>query len=133
MLAATNNHLSVVKQLVDAKKNGKQTDSNGNGIWHLMALNYGQKDREAVSSKMVKKDKDDFNLMKELILQGISLDSINNEGETALMIAVKKENLELIKILLNLGASPDIFKPDGDNALSLAETSGNIEVLNLLR
>ena len=71
--------------------------------------------------------------MKELISQVISLESINNDGETALMIAVKRENLELVKIMLNLGASPDIFKPDGDNALSLAEASGNIEVLNLLR
>ena len=74
-----------------------------------------------------------FNLMKVLISQGISLDSINNDGETALMIAVKRENLELVKILLNLGASPEIITPDGENALSLAETSGNIEVLNLLR
>ena len=133
LLAATNNHLSVVKQLVDAKQNGKQTDSNGNGIWHLMAMSYGQKNTEVVSTEIVKKDKDNFNLMKELISQGISLDSINNDGETALIIAVKRENLELVKIMLNRGASPDIITPDGENALSLAETSGNIEVLNLLR
>ena len=71
--------------------------------------------------------------MKKLFSQGISLDSINNDGETALMLAVKRENLELVKIMLNLGASPDISTLDGDNAISLAEKSGNIEILNLLR
>ena len=133
LLAATNNHLSVVMQLVDAKQNGKQTDSNGNGIWHLMAMGYGQKNTEDVSTETVKEDKDNFNLMKELISQGISLDSINIDGETALMIAVKRENSELVKSLLNLGASPDIFSTDGENALSLAEKTGNIEILNLFR
>ena len=133
LLAATNNHLSVVKQLVDAKQNGKQTDSNSNGIWHLLAMSYGQKNTETVSYEIVKKDKDNFNLMKEVISQGISLDAINNDGETALMIAVKRESLELVKILLNLGASPETISTEGENALSLAETSGNIEILNLLR
>ncbi len=71
--------------------------------------------------------------MKDLVSLGISLDSKNNNGETALMIAVKRENLDLVKIMLNLGASPDIFTSDGENALSLAKTSGNIEILNLLR
>ena len=123
----------LVKQFVDAKQNGKQTDSNGNGIWHLMAMSDEQNNTEEDSTELVKKDKDNFNLMKELISQGISLDSINNDGETALIIAVKRENLELVKILLNLGASPNILTPDGENALSLAETSGNNEVLNLLR
>ena len=36
LLAATNNHLSVVKQLVDAKQNGTQTDYNGNGIYEVL-------------------------------------------------------------------------------------------------
>ena len=91
-----------------------------------------QKNTEEISTEIAKEDKNNFNLMKELISQGISLDSINNDGETALIIAVKGENFELVKILLNLGASPDIFTPDGDNALSMAEKSGNIEILNLL-
>ena len=65
--------------------------------------------------------------MKELISQGVSLDSINGDGETALMIAVKRENLKLVKILLRLGASTDITKPGGENAFSLAEVSGNID------
>ena len=133
LLAATNKHLSVVKHLVNAKQNSKQTDSNGNGIWHLIAMSYAQKNTEVLSTKIVKKNKDNFNLMKELISQGISLDSINNDGETALMIAVKRENLELVKLLKNLGASPYIYTPNGENALSLAETSGNIEILKLLR
>ena len=94
---------------------------------------YGQKNTEDVSTETVKEDKENFNLMKELVSQGISLDSINNDGETALMIAVKRENLELVKLLKNLGASPYIYTPNGENALSLAETSGNIEILKLLR
>ena len=133
LLAATNNHLPVIKQLADAKQNGVQTDSNGNCIWHLMAMIDGQKNKEEDSTKIVKKDIENLNLMKELILQGISLDSINNDGETALMKAVKRENLKLVKIFLKLGASPDITTASGENALSMAKTTGNIEVLNLLR
>ena len=83
--------------------------------------------------QIAKKDKENFNLMKELISQGVSLDSINGDGETALMIAVKRENLKLVKILLRLGASTDITTPGGENAFSLAEASGNIDVLKLLR
>ena len=133
LLAATNNHLPVLKQLVNAKQNVEQTDSNGNCIWHLIALIDGQKNTEVDSAEITKKDKDNLNLMKERSSHGISLDSINYNGETALMLAVKRENLKLVKILLKLGASPDIITPSGENALSLAKTSGNIEVLNLLR
>ena len=89
--------------------------------------------KEKDANEIVKKDTENLNLMKGLISQGISLDSINNDGETALMIAVKRENLKLVKILLKLGASPDIFTPDGETALSLAKKSGNIDVLDLLR
>ena len=92
---------------MDAKQNGKQTDSNGNGIWHLMAMSYGQKNTEAISTEIVKKDKDNFNLMKELISQGISLDSINNDGETALIIAVKRDRKKSVAF----GLSPLVRKP----------------------
>ena len=71
--------------------------------------------------------------MKELISRGVSLDSKNDDGETALMIAIKRENLKLVNILLRLGASTDITTPGGENAFSLAEASGNIDVLKLLR
>jgi len=118
---------------VDAKQNREQTDANGNCIWHLMAMIDGQKNKDGNSTEIVKQEIDNLNLMKDLILQGISLDSINNDGETALMIAVKRENLHFVKILLKLGASPDIITASGENALSLAKKTGNIEVLNLLR
>ena len=96
-------------------------------------MNDGQKNTVEEPAEIDKKDKENFNLMKELISQGVSLDSINEDGETALMIAVKRENLKLVKILLRLGASTNITTPGGENVFSLAEASGNIDVLKLLR
>ena len=93
LLAATNNHFSVIKHLLNVKQNGRQKDSKGNGIWHLFAMSDGQKNTVEEPTEIAKKDKENFNLMKELVSQGVSLDSINGDGETALMIAIKKENL----------------------------------------
>ena len=59
-----------------------------------------QKNTEENYTEIEKKDTDDLNLMKELITQGISLDSKNNDGETALMIAIRRENLNLVKNFL---------------------------------
>jgi len=38
LLAASNNHLSLVVQLLDAGQKWDQKDTHGNGIWHLMAM-----------------------------------------------------------------------------------------------
>jgi len=133
LLAATNNHLSVVIRILDAEQSGDQTDSNGNGIWHLMAMSDVEYENSQIAFYSEQKEENAPMLMHELISRGIMLDSLNNDGETALMIAVKRGKVRIIKNLLELGASRNILTPDGKSALTFAEASGKDEFVKLLR
>ncbi len=133
LLAASNNHFLVVKQLRDAGQNGNQVDSNGNGIWHLMAMSDVDKESGQIKLDLQQKDQDTTAIMKELISLGILLDTFNNEGKTALIIAAKQGKAKIVKNLLELGASTEILTPEGESALTLAEAAGHNEVIKLLR
>jgi len=108
-------------------------DSNGNGIWHLMAMSDVENEDNDSSYGSGQKEESASRIMHELISRGVLLDTFNSAGETALMIAVKRGKVKIIKNLLELGASPDVQTPDGESALTLAEASGNDELLKLLR
>ena len=133
LLAASNNHLSLVVQLLDAGQKWDQKDTHGNGIWHLMAMSDVEIEESETSYGSGQKEEGASMIMHELISRGVLLDSLNSAGETALMIAVKREKVRTIKSLMELGASPDIQTPDGETALTLAKTSGNDELVKLLR
>ena len=133
MLAASNQHLSVLTKLIDYGEKADQVDFNGNNIFHLIAMSDFENDSSQKNLEYDQKNRNEFLVIKNLISKGILLDSLNNEGETALIIAVKKENILKIKNFLELGASAKILTPDGESALTLAKTSGNVEVLNLLK
>ncbi|HBL56158.1 MAG TPA: hypothetical protein DDZ36_09885 [Deltaproteobacteria bacterium] len=133
LLAATNNHQSIIILLLDAEQTGDKTDSNGNGIWHLMAMSDVENEDSQTLYGSGQKEERASTQMYELISRGIVLDKLNDNGETALMIAVKRRKMKLIINLLELGASRNILTPDGESALTFAEASGNDELVKLLR
>ncbi len=133
LLAASNNHLSVIKNLLGYIEKTNHSDLNGNSIWHLIAMSDFSNDGEQKDLEASKKIENDFLIMKNFVDRGIILDSFNNNGDTALMIAVKSGIVTKIKKFLALGALSNKSNSKGESAISYAETSGNLEILSLLK
>lgn len=65
-----------------------------------------------------------YPLVKYLIYSGVSINSIDDEGNTPLHIAVSRKNINLIKLLIESGADFDIQNNIGNTPLMLALDEG---------
>lgn len=70
--------------------------------------------------------------LSRLLSTGISVDSADNDGETALMKAADKGNAMAVKLLLAAGANANARDEDGETALMMAADEGRTEVVRLL-
>jgi methionyl-tRNA formyltransferase len=86
---------------------------------------------------MVASYQGNFELVKELVKIGQSVNDVNFKGTSVLMFAKsyssKSNNLEVVKYLIDNGA--DIFQRDdyGINAIQYAEIEGNKSVITFLK
>ena len=116
MCAASNDHVDVVKLLLDQKEIAVDGVGNDNQKTALMcAANKGS-----------------VELVELLIGKGAKVGEKSTEGRTALMYAAGGGNCEVIKLLLNEGASVDEIDSDGVSALIDASYTGENDAVKLL-
>lgn len=63
----------------------------------------------------------------------LSIDTINNNGQTPLMMSAKNNAIDTAKLLLDYNADKSIIDNNGQTAFDLAVESGNVEMIELLR
>lgn len=69
-------------------------------------------------------ENDSYPLVKYLIYNGVSINRIDDEGNTPLHVAVSRKNIDLIKLLIESGADFDIQNNEGNTPLMLALDEG---------
>jgi uncharacterized protein len=75
----------------------------------------------------------DVEIIKELILAGVSINSQSESGYTPLMQAVLDNQFNLVEILLNNGADPNLITNYRENAYSLALEYGFKKIAALIK
>ncbi len=63
---------------------------------------------------------------------GLSIDTADNDGETALMEAADEARPEVVRLLIKHGANVNLADEDGDTALMMAADEGRTEVVRIL-
>lgn len=74
----------------------------------------------------------EFDDIRKLILDGLDINIVLEDGVTLLMEAVHSEDIELVKELVNLGADVNIQQAGGYTALWLSASYGCEEIFNFL-
>jgi ankyrin repeat protein len=112
------NKYEIINEMLDAYNNINFKDINGNTALHLL----------------VKKiTKENFDLLKKLLLKKISINHTNNYGQNALHIAVENNNIEVAKILLDNGININVQTiNDHLTPLLIATIHNNIQMCELL-
>ena len=72
-----------------------------------------------------------LDIAKVFLKQGIDINAINDNNETALFNAIKKADIELVKFLLSAGIDTNIINKNGETALTFAIYKG-IEYLDII-
>lgn len=93
-------------------------------------LNYVSKNGTALMACVMKKE---FQLVDELFLKSVDLDSTDANGITALMLAVQFKNVEMVKKLVKAGANKTLKCKQSKTAFEYAVFSNNEEIINLLK
>jgi hypothetical protein len=74
-----------------------------------------------------------YNMTKWLLVNGVDVNALGHNGETALFYAVKKQlGLEYTGLLLQYGADPDIENKDGISPRTLAMAKNNKRLLRVI-
>ena len=73
----------------------------------------------------------EINELRELILNGLDVNIIMDDGVTLLMEAVSEEDIEVVKALVDLGADVNIHREE-NNPLWMAANWGYEEIFNFL-
>jgi len=73
-----------------------------------------------------------FSVIKQLVNDGVDIDTPALGDGTALMIAISKDNIDMIDNLLALGANVNATSPGDGNPLILASKLGNLTVVKKL-
>lgn len=74
----------------------------------------------------------DIKRIKELIKNGVNVNTPNANGFTAITIAAMNNNLDMLRLLLSAGANPYIRAKNNQNAVDWAHAHDNKEMLRLL-
>lgn len=154
--AVKGNNIEVIEYLLKKGADVKVVDYKGNTLAYYLVKSYTDKNKEVFTQKkklLAKKglrfqtaqeknnslfhiaiEKNSVNLLKEISLLNIDLNSKNKDGLTALHKAVMQaENTKLIKYLLSIGADKAITTDFGETVYELAEeneilSSQNIDI-----
>ncbi len=70
--------------------------------------------------------------LDQIILEGVSINALTEEGYSSLMIATKARQIELGRALLRAGAEVNLESPDNHTALLGAIYSGDTQLISLL-
>jgi len=76
--------------------------------------------------------KENIELCKLFIENGININSTQTQNVTPLHSAVHRGNLELVKLLITNGADSSLKMDNGDDALIIAKRDQHTEILNFL-
>lgn len=63
----------------------------------------------------------------------LSIDKINENGQTPLMMGAKNNAMDTVKLLLEHGADKSIKDNNGKTAYDLAVENGNMDIAELLK
>ena len=70
--------------------------------------------------------------LRALLVNGISINAIDKQGNTALMLAAAANQIQVVALLVNNGANVNMQNQAGDTALMLAAANGAAEIVCLL-
>ncbi|MCB9092967.1 MAG: ankyrin repeat domain-containing protein [Halobacteriovoraceae bacterium] len=73
----------------------------------------------------------DYNKIKNDLENGIGIDQVDSDGETALLTAISEGHMPIVNFLLERGASRDRIATDGTTFLHAAVMSGKVECTSL--
>jgi hypothetical protein len=138
MIACINNHLDIVRELLNIGVNVNKR--NKDGMTELMLsnnveiirelINHGADinilDRNGNTALMLACINNHLDIVRELINLGINVNIQNKEGRTALMLS---NNIEIVLELINRGADINVLDRNGNTALLLVN---NVEILHIL-
>lgn len=74
----------------------------------------------------------DVETLKQLLLQGLDINSCDHDSRTALMIASRKGNVTSVGMLIDAGADSSLCDGHGHNALLEASLAGHDQIIDLL-
>ncbi len=71
----------------------------------------------------------DVDATRALLNEGIDVNLVNAEGNTALVVALRRGALDTARLLVARGADPQLRGPSGISAVDIAASTGNLWVL----
>jgi ankyrin repeat protein len=75
-----------------------------------------------------------LNIIRMLLKEGVDINAVDENGETALMIAIRAgADIEIVRLLIENKADLNMKDKHGETALSLAVRKGHDEIAQLLR
>lgn len=138
--ASYNNHIPIVKLLVESKANMRMKDHQGNtaGDWankkgFVELTQYLDDLSDYFENELLKSARmDKLARVKEMILvRGIDANVTDFHGNTAIIYATQKNLVNIVVFLLESGANPDQKNFEGKSARILADEMGLINILAL--
>ncbi len=91
-----------------------------------------QKIKDGVSLMHIAAAVDNKRIIQELINRGLSIDTPDDDGQTALHYASERGTAEGVKTLLDLGANPEFHDKNGKTPFELAHNNPDKEVREIL-
>lgn len=106
-------------------------------ITSLEDINNLEKERNVMSKNTIvhlfqATNQGDVDTMKQLIKEGININTQDSEGRTAIMIATYNNDIKTAKILVNAGADINIRDNNKNNPFIHAGAKGYLDILQLL-
>jgi ankyrin repeat protein len=147
LLAAIQNHPSIVDLLIGRGANVKATDYHGRTALHYLAqhgntpsmvtlLSHGAdvnaSDRLGKTPLMLAIDSRSPDVLRALIKGGADVNITDKGGSTALHLAVDANEVGLVRELLDNGAMDDARNLEGMTALHIALFHGSTKMVNVL-
>lgn len=130
-IAITENHVSLVKLLLEAKADVEQKDPNG--ITPLiMAITAKDHSHENASFEKEEGHGHQEELVELILNAGANVNAKGLKGRDALLEATKIGNAAVADLLLESGANPDSADVDGVSCLHIAAYRGQIEICRKL-